>query len=305
MKLPEKLYVGENCPREGWQKYKMFIPTGTKIRIIKSMVDYGAGDIELGIYSDSPKLNWQFTDLDEVAAEMLDYVKGRDVALSAQVDDYETASRAKDAGLEYIHFFISASEKFGDVIAGKTCMDSVHELERTMALGLKVSIGFGAALGCPFGGEVTDEHVLELIRIVDGLGVNAVSLADSGGLCAPAHLRDLLDKVAEVYDINKVGVHLHQTRGMGLANAFAALESGVSHIDGALGAMGGCPFIPGAKGNIATEDLLNMALAMGMKCDLDLDRVIDASLMLSELIDAPIISSMASIRHNQRAASAS
>lgn len=302
MKLPEKLYIGENCPREGWQKYKMFIPTETKIRIIKAMVDYGARDIELGIYSASPKLNWQFTDLDAVAAALFDYTGGMDAALSAQVDDYDTCAQARDAGFRYVHFFVSASEKFGDVIAGKTYMDSVRELERAMALGLNVSVGFGAALGCPFGGEVTDEHVLELIRIVDGLGVRSVSLADSGGLCAPRHLRELLDKVAEAYDINKVGVHLHQTRGMGLANAFAALESGVSHIDGALGAMGGCPFIPGAKGNIATEDLLNMALAMGMDCDLDLDRVIDASLMLSELIDAPIVSSMASIRHNQRAA---
>ncbi|HIS43990.1 MAG TPA: hypothetical protein IAB47_01340 [Candidatus Scatomorpha merdigallinarum] len=301
MKLPEKLYVAENCPREGWQKYKCFIPTESKIRIIKSMVDYGAKDIELGIFSASPKLNWQFTDLPEVAEAMRDYTQDKNVALSAQVDDYDTCLQARDAGFEYLHFFVSASEKFGDVIAGKTYMYSIHELEKAMGLGLNVSIGFGAALGCPFGGEVTDEHVLELIRIVDGLGVQRVSLADSGGLCAPAHLYDLLIKVGEHYDINKVGVHLHQTRGMGLANAVTALQLGVNHIDGALGAMGGCPFIPGAKGNIATEDLVNMCVSMGMKCDIDLDKAIDASLTMCELIDAPIISSMAGIRHSAAA----
>lgn len=300
MSLPKKIHIQEVCPREGWQNFKCFIPTETKIELIKKMVDYGAKDIELGIFSSTPKLSWQFTDLEAVCAAILEYADGRDIVFSGQIDGVEAAKRSRAAGIENVNFFVSASEAFSQAIAGKPIEYSLVELEKVMAMGMNVTVGFGAALGCPFGELITDERVMGLIERISALGVKEFSLADSGGITAPDNVRRKLSIIREKYNIDNVGVHLHQTRGMGLANAFAAMEEGVSRFDVSLGAMGGCPFIPGAKGNIATEDMLNMVMSMGMETDLDYDMVVEASLEQSRLIDTPIISSMASIRHSQK-----
>jgi len=298
--LPKKISIRETCPREGWQKYKMFIPTETKIALIKRMVDAGAKSIEIGIFSTHPKLSWQFTDLNEVCAEMLRYTAGSDVVFCGQVEDYETARMAQDAGLSHVHYFVSASEKFSMAIANRPIEHSLRELERALTLGMNIDVGFGAALACPFGEEITDEKLLFLIGRITELGIREYSLADSGGIAAPDHVRHVLRVIKEKYgSVGNVGVHLHQTRNMGVANAFAAMEEGVNKLDAALGAMGGCPFIKGAKGNIATEDLINMIQSMGLECDQDLDKTIAASLLQSELIGAPVISSMAGIRHAQ------
>lgn len=299
--LPKKISIRETCPREGWQKYKMFIPTEKKIALIKRMVDSGAKDIEIGIFSTSPKLSWQFEDLNKVCEEMLNYTKGADVIFSGQVEDFNTARMAQDAGLTHVHYFVSASESFSMEIANQPIEHSLEELERAMTLGMNIDIGFGAAFACPFGEIITDEKLLYLIGRITDLGIREYSLADSGGIAAPDRIRHVLRVIREKYgSVENVGVHLHQTRGMGLANAFAAMEEGVSKLDAALGAMGGCPFIKGAKGNIATEDLINMAQSMGIECDQNLDETIEASLYQSALIDAPIISSMAGIRQAQQ-----
>ena len=300
MKMPDRIHIRETCPREGWQRFKCFIPTEKKIRLVKAMVDSGAKDIELGIVSSLPKLAWQFTDLPALLKAMLDYTAGKGVCFSAQVEDAETVRKALDMGFRHVHFFVSMSEAFSRAVSGQSSEYSLRELEKAIPLGATIDIGFGAALACPYGELIPDERVLDRIERVRQLGVRRYSLADTGGVAAPDHVRHILHLIGERYDLGEVSVHLHQTSGMGMANAFAAMEEGVASLDASLGALGGCPFVKGAKGNIATEDLLNMVLVMGMKCELDLERTVEASLLQSSLLDTPVISSIAGIHQARR-----
>lgn len=295
MDVPKKLFIRETCPREGWQNFPAFIPTETKIELIKRMLDSGAKDIELGIISSSPKLSRQFTDLETVSREILAYTDEKEVTVSVQVEDCETVRRALDLGLTHCHFFVSMSEAFSLAVSGESSEHSLVELEKALKLNAEIDVGFGAALACPYGERITDEHVLERIGRVKQLGVKSISLADTGGVATPSHVRHLLHRIGEEYALDDFCVHLHQTTGLGIANAFAALEEGVTQMDASLGAMGGCPFVKGAKGNIATEDLVNMALRMGIACDQDYEKTVEASIFQSRLLDTPVISSMATV----------
>lgn len=296
LNLPKRLNVSEVCPREGWQKFKSFIPTEKKIALVKRMVDSGAENIELGIVSNADILAWQFTDLETLLKTLQDYSSGKNVSYAVQVDNYETVIRARDMGFERFHFFVSASQRFSQVIANAPVEASLTELGRAMDLGLDISVGMGAALGCPFGEVIEDAWLAELIGKILELGVTNVSLADSGGICAPDRVRSVLKIAKKQLPVENIGMHLHQTRGLGLANTFAAMEEDIFNFDTSLGAMGGCPFIPGAKGNVATEDLLNMAKSMGMTYSQDYEATVEASLFQSNLIDSPVISSMATIK---------
>lgn len=296
MKLPEKLHIRETCPREGWQNFRSFIPTQTKRRLVKAMVDSGARDIELGIVSDSPKLNWQFTDLEELLRLLRGDTAGTEAIFTAQVENAETVQRAMDMGFTHVHFFISMSEAFSQAVSGQPSEHALWELEKAMKLGAEIDVGFGAALACPYGEPITDAHILKRIDQIRQLGVRRYSLADTGGVATPDHVRHILHLIGKHFALSEVSVHLHQTSGMGVANAFAAMEEGVFSMDASLGAMGGCPFVMGAKGNIATEDLINMAQKMGMACDQDYEKTLEASLLQSRLLEAPVISSMAGIR---------
>ena len=294
--FPEKLYIREVCPRDGWQKYKTIISTDTKISLIKSMIDYGVKELEIGVFSSVPKLVRQYPDLMDVAAEIVPYAKEKGVILTSLVNDYNDACHSLDAGIDHVGCFVSISETFGKGF-GKTIAESFECFKEIAAIpNITVDLNLGAVFGCPFGDITPVERTLDYIEKGLEIGVSSIGLADSAGKSTPFHVQQILETILQHHPADLFSIHLHNTQGFGMANAYTALTCGISHFDTSLGAMGGCPVIPNARGNIATEDFVNMADKLDIPTGIDLSQCIDTSVKMSEQIKNPVISSMAELQ---------
>jgi hydroxymethylglutaryl-CoA lyase len=161
--------------------------------------------------------------------------------------------------------------------------------------GMNIILAISCAFGSPFGEEILAQRIIDLYQMALSFGVKQVGLADTTGTSTPLNMRLKLLEFKKYIDIRNISLHLHDAWGMGLANAFVALEEGISQFDAALGGLGGCPFAPGAKGNIATEDLVNMAVNMGFKADYDQEAVIAVAREMGGLLRCKINSSMANV----------
>lgn len=299
MALPEKLHISEVCPRDGWQNFKQFIPTEQKIAFIKRMIDNGAKNLEVTSYV-HPKWVPQLADADEVTREILAYVQDKpDVHLDALTLNGKGVDRAIGLGMKNLVFVISASEEHNLRNSNKSTAACLADFEKMAAAyagaGLNITLAIACTFGSSFGDTITPDDVLRIYEVAARYGIRRAGLADSAGVSVPSHTRAMLRALIPEIGAENISVHFHDTRGMGLANAYAAMEEGISRFESSLGAMGGCPYIPGAKGNIATEDLVWMAQEMGIQTDLDPDRTVALSLEMCRAIGAPVISSQASI----------
>ncbi len=300
MKLPEQVEITEVCPRDGWQNFKTFLPTETKVAYIKKMMDTGIRSMEITSFA-HPKWVPQFADAAEVARAVTGYAGERGVSLSCLVPNTRGMLRARDAGLSNICFVLSASEAHNLRNSNKPIADSMEDFQRSAAEahGVNVQLAICCVFGSPFGDEVPVERVAWIIREAQALGVTRIGLADSGGNSDPNTTRRVLRGLQDLgIDTRDMAIHLHDTRGLGLANAYAAMLEGSWRFESSLAAMGGCPFIPGAKGNISTEDLIYLCRQMGVHTGLDLEKTTALSLEMSQSIGHPITSSMANVFHN-------
>lgn len=299
MGFPKNIQLREVCPRDGWQKFPELIPTETKIGLIREMIGYGARELEIGVFSENPKLTRQYGDLDEIIRGVLPQAKEMGVRIHSLVNNYEDACRSVANGIMDVGLFISVSDRFGQGF-GTTAEEGFQSLERIQQIpGIRVCLNLGAVFGCPFGDDTSVEKTIGYAKRAAGMGVKEFGLADSAGKGSPNKVRRILKLFLREFPAEQVALHLHNTEGFGLANAFVAMELGIARFDVSLGAMGGCPVIPNAKGNIATEDFVNLLEKMGLKCSIDLAGCIEASLAMSRKIGSPVVSSMAEI-HRQR-----
>ena len=296
MKLPEFVKVQEVCPRDGWQNHKIMIPTETKIEYIKKMIDYGARQIEITSFV-NPKAVPQMADAFDVVAGVMDYAEENGVELTGLALNRRGVENAKACGLKNVSFVLSASEEHNLRNSRKTIQQSLEDFKSLAecAQDLNVILALPCVFGSPFGDEIPMERIKWLIDEAFAQGVKEIGLADTAGISTPYHTREVLEFLKGNYNMDTMSIHLHDTRGMGLANAYVALEEGITKFDASLGAMGGCPFVPGAKGNIGMEDLLNMFHSMGVKTGYDVDKVVDTALEMGRTIDAVINTSMASL----------
>lgn len=295
MEFPKNIRLREVCPRDGWQKFPLLIPTETKIALICEMMEYGAKDVEIGVFSENPKLARQYGDLEEVIGAVLPQAREKGVRLHSLVNSYEDALRSVEEGVTEVGFFISVSERFGQGF-GTTAEEGFQSLEQILQIpGIRVCLNLGAVFGCPFGDSTPVEKSIAYAKRAAALGVEDFGLADSAGTCSPDKVRLILELFLHEFPAGQVALHLHNTEGFGLTNAFVAMEMGITRFDVSLGGMGGCPVIPNAKGNIATEDFVNLLEKMGIKCGIDLARCAEASLAMSSRIGSPIISSIGEI----------
>jgi len=301
MSLPDKISIIEVAPRDGWQNFRTFIPTGEKIRLIKKMIDNGARSVEVTSYV-NPKWVPQLADADEVTGEALAYAEGRGVTVSALTLNGKGVARARGLGMKNVGFVISASEEHNRRNANKTTEAVLADFEAmaSESRDMDITLGVACAFGSPFGEEIGAEDIFRICETAAKYGISKVGLADSAGVSTPAHTRDILRAVLPQLGADNVSVHFHDTRGMGLANAYVAMEEGVRRFETALGAMGGCPYIPGAKGNIATEDVLWMAAQMGIETEPAFEQTVELSLEMTAAIGAPITSSQASLASARR-----
>ena len=301
MNLPKRVEISEVCPRDGWQNFKDFIPTETKIAYIKKMMDTGVKSMEITSFS-HPKWVPQFADSAQVAAGVMDYAEEKGVELSCLVPNTKGMLRAAETGLKNVSFVLSASEAHNMRNSNKPVADSVEDFKRSVAEagGVNIQLAVCCVFGSPFGDEVPVERVAWIIREAQTLGITRIGLADSGGNSDPHTTRRVLRSLKDGgIDTTDMVIHLHDTRGLGLANAYAAMLEGSWRFESSLGAMGGCPFIPGAKGNIGTEDLVYLCREMGIETDMDLSLTTALSLEMSEAIGHPITSSMANVAKSQ------
>ena len=293
MKYPEYIMLKEVAPRDGWQKYHKIIPAEQKIELIKKMIDYGAKEVEIGVFEDNPKLVRQYPDIEEVCRAIVHYAKERGVKLNALASNKKGVLRGLEAGIDAFDCFISVSDTFGKGF-GDTAEEVFCELEKLVNIpGAEIRLALGAVFGCPFGEEVPIEKTLSYIKRGMEIGVASIGLGDSAGKGDPLHTEMILSAIKNLYAPEHFTLHIHNTEGFGIANCIKAMELGFSHFDVSLGGMGGCPVIPHAKGNIPTEDFVNLLYKMGIKTDIDRNRRIRASLEMSEMIGNPVISSAA------------
>ncbi|OUQ81442.1 hydroxymethylglutaryl-CoA lyase [Flavonifractor sp. An10] len=299
-KLPEKVLVSEVCPRDGWQNHPVHIPADIKIKYIKKMVDYGARKMEITSFV-SPKYVPQMGDAKEVFQGVKDYLDQKGVTAFVLALNKRGVEDARAAGVHNVNFVLSASEEHNLRNSRRTIQESMDAFKElaSHAQGLHIVLGIPCIFGSPFGDEVPLERIRWIIREAQSVGVEEFGLADTAGLSTPENTRRVIRAVKECADVDRLSLHLHDTYGMAIANAYVGLLEGITLFDSSLAGMGGCPFVPGAKGNVATEDLIYFMHAMGIETGLNLELANQAAAEMAAEIQAAVVSCQGAVcRHS-------
>lgn len=272
--LPSKVEICEVAPRDGFQAVKEWIPTEEKIAIVKKLANTGVKSIEITSFV-HPKAIPQLKDASEVVEACQDL---RDIKFRALIPNVKGAERAIDAGIKKFKLMLSATDSHS--ISNANCVTEEAQngflpiIELAEKRGVKVGGSISVAFGCPFEGKVPQERIDNIVERYLGMGVEEISLADSTGSGNPKLVNAMLGHLRERFPNMLFTMHLHNTRGMALANAVAALQQGIVNFDSSIAGLGGCPYIPKATGNIATEDLVHTLHEMGIDTGLNLDGLI-------------------------------
>jgi hydroxymethylglutaryl-CoA lyase len=282
--LPKKVEIHEVVLRDGIQNEKKIVPTGEKLRLIGDLVACGVRRIEVSSFV-NPRLVPQMADA-EALWERIERKRG--VLYSALILSGGGLERAIRCRVPHVGIFVSASETHSLRNSNKNVADALKEavrlIDRAHDAGIRVRAGVMNAFGCAYEGSVPVPRVMRLVRAFLKRGPAEICLADSSGLANPLQVEDVVARVRSETGQAELSLHLHNTRGLGPANVFSALCQGVSIFDTSLGGLGGCPFIPGARGNIATEDTVYLLHEMGLKTGVDLDGLVRAGLPLEDLL---------------------
>ncbi|MDQ2704578.1 MAG: hydroxymethylglutaryl-CoA lyase, partial [Pseudomonadota bacterium] len=289
-----KVDILEVGPRDGFQSEKRFIPTETKIRVINALSRTGLPAIQVTSFV-HPKAIPQFVDAEDVVAG-IDIRPG--VSYRALVPNMRGLERVRPFRnrIDTVSFMLSVTESHNRANGNRTIEETLAEIARMTQVahsdGFSVSGSMICALGCPFEGQV---GVDRLERVADRyleLGIKSISIADTIGVANPRLVHEVVSHMVARYPEVTFNMHLHNTRDMALANTLAAMEAGVSRFDGGVAGLGGCPYAPGATGNIATEDMVNMLHGMGIETGVDLDRLLAVAEMHGEFIPHGLDSSL-------------
>ncbi len=286
--LPPRVRVVEVGPRDGLQNESASVRTADKVRLIDLLSKSGLQHIEATSFV-SPRAMPQLAD----AGEVMGAIPRREgVTYSALVPNLKGMRRALESGVREIAVFTGATDSFTRHNINMTVEESLAAFAPVLGLARAESVrvrGYvSVAFGCPYDGRVLPQQVLDVARRLFDLGVHEVSLGDTIGVATPNQVPEVVGPVLEEVGVDRVAVHFHDTRGTALANALAALLLGVSTFDSATAGLGGCPYAPGASGNLATEDLLYMLHGMGIETGVDIEKVAAASrFILNVLGHAP------------------
>lgn len=299
--MTRSVLISEVGPRDGLQMSAHRMSTDAKKRWIAALAAAGLREIEVGSFA-PPKLLPMMADIEEIVAHALT-LPGLTVA--ALAPNAKGGMRAIAAGAHKITVPISVSashsranvnkspdEAVADFAALCAARDAAPASRRPVIEG-----GLSTVFGCSIEGDVPEEETVRLARALVAAGADEIGLADTAGMADPAQVRRVIDKVRGAVGDRLTSVHLHNTNGLGLVNAYAAFEAGIRIFDSSQAGLGGCPFAPGASGNIVTEDLVNMFARMGVDTGVDLDRLLAARALLAEALPAePLFGFVASLR---------
>ena len=275
--LPLKVKLVEVGPRDGLQNESRALSTGIKIALIDRLADTGLRAIEATSFV-SPKWIPQMADHAEVMAGIRRVEGVRYSALTPNLKGFEAACAA---GVDEVAVFAAASETFSRRNINCSIAESLDRfspvLEAARSAGIPVRGYVSCVLGCPYEGEVAPEAVARLADALHRMGCYEVSLGDTIGVGTPRKARRMVEVVAERVPVDRLAAHFHDTYGQAHANLYAVMELGIAVIDSAVAGLGGCPYAPGASGNVATEDVLYMLHGLGIETGVDLDRLLAAS----------------------------
>jgi hydroxymethylglutaryl-CoA lyase len=285
--LPTKVTVVEVGPRDGLQNEAGVVPTDTKVTFIDRLAGTGLPVVEATSFV-HPKWVPQLADAAEVM-DRIDRVPG--VRYPVLVPNERGLDGALAHGAEEVAVFGAASEAFSRRNINRSIDESLEMfrpvVERSLADGLRVRGYVSTVLGCPYQGEVPLADVARVTKAMLDLGVAEVSLGDTIGVGTAGAVREMIRALAGEVDVARLAVHMHDTYGQGLANTLAALEEGVTVADTSAGGLGGCPYAPGAKGNLATEDLVYALHGSGVETGVDLDALVDVTTWMAEQLGRP------------------
>jgi hydroxymethylglutaryl-CoA lyase len=282
--FPRKVTVYEVGPRDGLQNEARQVPTADKIAFIDALAGTGLSRIEITSFV-HPKWIPQLADAVEVAQRVQ---RRPGVTFSALVPNRQGLDRAIAAGMREIAVFLSASETHNKKNINKTIAETLSAFEEViepaLAAGMKVRAYISTVFGCPYEGDVDPAATVGLCKTLRQMGVYQVSVSDTIGVANPAQVERVLDQVLAEVPIEEVAVHFHDTQGTALANCLVSVAKGITTIDAAVGGLGGCPYAPGAAGNLATEDLVSMLHGMGVETGIDLEKLIASSRLAESFV---------------------
>lgn len=277
MTLPSRVHIVEVGPRDGLQNEAAILPVATRARFIELLARAGLDRIEAGSFVSEKAVPQMAATADVL--QSIDVPKS--VRLAALVPNLRGFAAARAAGVGEIAIFAAATESFS--LRNLGCgVDESFERFSKVALaakdaGLPMRGYVSCALGCPYEGKVNPERVVEIAQRLFALGCYEVSLGDTIGVGTPLAARTLIQRMTQSIPVARLAVHFHDTYGQALANIFACLEMGVAVVDSSIAGLGGCPFAPGAAGNVATEDVVYMLDGCGVETGVDLSKLLDAT----------------------------
>ena len=291
MELPRNVDVREVGLRDGLQ-IEAPIPLSAKIAMLEALVATGVHRIEVTSFV-SPKAVPALADADELAAQLHRFPG---VHFSALVANLRGAQRAVDAGIPHLEYVVSAADSHSRANAGRPTAEAVEAVgaiaEVSHGAGGSLEVIVATAWDCPFDGRTDPSRVLDVVRSAVAQGADQLCLGDTIGTVTPRRTVDLLDAVRDAAPGLPLGAHFHDTRGTGQANALAAVQAGVTQLDSSVGGLGGCPFAPGASGNIATEELVYWLADSGVETGIDLDAVLTAAAVTEDAVGHALPSSL-------------
>ncbi len=288
--MVEHVQILEVAPRDGLQNEAGIVATADKIALVERAISYGARRIEVASFA-NPKRVPQMADAEAVIAGLPDDQRVRYTALCMNVRGVERAiaTRAHGRGVDEAGCVIVATDRFGLANQGQTLAEGIVANREMIALaksaGLKAQVTIAASFGCPFEGAVPPERPLEIAAEMVDAGAEEIAFADTIGVGVPAQVGRMIARAFERLGRDfPIRVHLHDTRGLATANAWAAYQAGCRIFDSALGGLGGCPFAPGAAGNVATEELLYLFGHSGVETGFDMTAVLSANAWFAEIM---------------------
>jgi hydroxymethylglutaryl-CoA lyase len=298
--MSDHISIIEMGPRDGLQNEKTLVSVEARIAFVEALVAAGLTTVEVGAFV-SPKAIPQMASSDQVLRG-ISHVKGAEFHVLVPNEKGYDAARA--AGAEVVSVFAAASEGFSRANINCSIAESIERFKPVLARAgddrIKVRGYISCVLGCPFDGEIKPKAVADLAKTLWDLGCYEISLGDTIGVGTPLKAKQMLRAVAGEVPTGKLAMHFHDTYGQALANLYAGMEEGLRTIDSAAGGLGGCPYAPGATGNVATEDVVYMLEGMGIRTGVDMDKLLAATNEVAALLGRPPVSRVASALNAKR-----
>jgi hydroxymethylglutaryl-CoA lyase len=281
--MSTRIFFNEVATRDGFQIEPSFIPTDTKVALVDALSDCGYAKIEVTSFT-SPKAIPMLRDAEEVMGRIR---RAPGVEYTVLVPNLRGAERALESKADELNLVMSTSETHNLAnlrMTREKSFAALADVVRHVAGRTPINVSLSTCFGCPMEGDVPQDEVLRFARRFADLGVRGLTICDTTGMAHPAQVAHMVEALNREFSALQLTLHFHNTRGMGLANVLAGVQGGITRFDGSLGGLGGCPYAPGASGNISSEDAIHMLDAMGYDTGIDIPRLLTVAQQMAEIV---------------------